>query len=164
MESQSTWVFGIRKCCSFCFCCSRNREVAYPTPQQTRTNEELLLKLQHTIITLTATKNRRTNCHACPRFERIKRSVDTKVLILRFLFLFLLLYSAGQEDYDRLRPLSYPQTDVFLTCFSIISPSSFENVSAKWYPEISHRKSLSSFRTCQPTRVSFRFVSFTRKE
>ena len=46
--------------------------------------------------------------------------------------------TAGQEDYDRLRPLSYPQTDVFLICYSIISPSSFENVSAKWYPEISH--------------------------
>ena len=29
--------------------------------------------------------------------------------------------TAGQEDYDRLRPLSYPQTDVFLACFSIIS-------------------------------------------
>uniref|UniRef100_A0A7S2RVX7 Uncharacterized protein n=1 Tax=Mucochytrium quahogii TaxID=96639 RepID=A0A7S2RVX7_9STRA len=46
--------------------------------------------------------------------------------------------TAGQEDYDRLRPLSYPQTDVFLICFSIISPSSFENVKSKWYPEISH--------------------------
>merc|ERR1712137_10792 len=32
--------------------------------------------------------------------------------------------TAGQEDYDRLRPLSYPQTDVFLACFSIISPAS----------------------------------------
>lgn len=46
--------------------------------------------------------------------------------------------TAGQEDYDRLRPLSYPQTDVFLMCFSIISPSSFENVSGKWYPEVHH--------------------------
>jgi Ras-related C3 botulinum toxin substrate 1 len=46
--------------------------------------------------------------------------------------------TAGQEDYDRLRPLSYPQTDVFLVCFSIISPQSFENVSSKWYPEIKH--------------------------
>jgi len=45
--------------------------------------------------------------------------------------------TAGQEDYDRLRPLSYPQTDVFLVCFSIISPSSFENVRTKWLPEIS---------------------------
>ena len=39
--------------------------------------------------------------------------------------------TAGQEDYDRLRPLSYPQTDVFLVCFSVISPSSFENVKEK---------------------------------
>ena len=46
--------------------------------------------------------------------------------------------TAGQEDYDRLRPLSYPQTDVFLVCFSIISPASFENVKAKWYPEVNH--------------------------
>lgn len=71
----------------------------------------------------------------------------------------------GQEDYDRLRPLSYPQTDVFLVCFSVVSPSSFENVrekvclvklhrfscshlglvsfiylfiSSQWVPEISH--------------------------
>ena len=46
--------------------------------------------------------------------------------------------TAGQEDYDRLRPLSYPQTDVFLICFSIISPPSFENVTAKWFPEVTH--------------------------
>lgn len=37
----------------------------------------------------------------------------------------------GQEDYDRLRPLSYPQTDVFLVCFSVVAPSSFENIKEK---------------------------------
>ncbi|VFV41847.1 cdc42_macfa ame: full=cell division control protein [Lynx pardinus] len=43
--------------------------------------------------------------------------------------------TAGQEDYDRLRPLSYPQTDVFLVCFSVVSPFSFGNVKEKWVPE-----------------------------
>ena len=44
--------------------------------------------------------------------------------------------TAGQEDYDRLRPLSYPGTDVFLMCYSVIDPKSFENVSKKWMPEL----------------------------
>jgi len=46
--------------------------------------------------------------------------------------------TAGQEDYDRLRPLSYPQTDIFLICFSVVSPASFENVRGKWHPEVQH--------------------------
>jgi len=46
--------------------------------------------------------------------------------------------TAGQEDYDRLRPLSYPSTDIFLVVFSIVNPTSFENVKSKWVPEIQH--------------------------
>jgi small GTP-binding protein len=46
--------------------------------------------------------------------------------------------TAGQEEYDRLRALCYPQTDVFLICFSVISPSSFENVKIRWHPELKH--------------------------
>jgi len=56
-------------------------------------------------------------------------SVTVLLLIFRIL---------GQEDYDRLRPLSYPQTDVFLVCFSVTSPASFENVKEKWFPEVHH--------------------------
>ena len=46
--------------------------------------------------------------------------------------------TAGQETYDRLRPISYPDTDVFLVCFSVMLHTSFENVKAKWVPEINH--------------------------
>lgn len=46
--------------------------------------------------------------------------------------------TAGQEEYDRLRTLSYPQTNVFIICFSISSPASCENVKHKWHPEVSH--------------------------
>ncbi|KAF9206172.1 GTP-binding protein Rho1, partial [Haplosporangium sp. Z 27] len=46
--------------------------------------------------------------------------------------------TAGQEDYDRLRPLSYPDSHVILICFSIDSPDSLENVKEKWYPEVQH--------------------------
>jgi small GTP-binding protein len=44
--------------------------------------------------------------------------------------------TAGQEDYARLRPLSYPHTDVFLVCFSLTSEVSLKNVSQKWVPEL----------------------------
>lgn len=46
--------------------------------------------------------------------------------------------TAGQEDYDRLRPLSYPDTHVILMCFSIDSPDSLENIPEKWTPEVRH--------------------------
>ena len=44
--------------------------------------------------------------------------------------------TAGQEDYARLRPLSYPSTDVFLICFSLTSRVSLNNIQHKWIPEL----------------------------
>jgi len=44
--------------------------------------------------------------------------------------------TAGQDAMNHMRPLSYPQTDVFLICFSIDNPDSFQNVKSKWWPEI----------------------------
>jgi len=46
--------------------------------------------------------------------------------------------TGGREDYDRLRPLSYPQTDCFLIAFSVVNETSFRNVRDKWIPEVTH--------------------------
>ena len=46
--------------------------------------------------------------------------------------------TAGQEDYDRLRPISYPDTDVLLVCFAVNDRDSLNNISAKWLPEVRH--------------------------
>ena len=52
--------------------------------------------------------------------------------------------TAGQEDYDRLRPLSYPDSHVILICFAVDSPDSLDNVQEK--VTISHRSRACSFR------------------
>ena len=39
--------------------------------------------------------------------------------------------TAGQEEYDRLRPLSYPESDVILIVFSIDFPTGLANVQDK---------------------------------
>lgn len=46
--------------------------------------------------------------------------------------------TAGRAEYDRLRPLCYNQVNVIIICFSIASPSSYENVKHKWHPEVKH--------------------------
>merc|ERR1719450_123898 len=46
--------------------------------------------------------------------------------------------TAGQEDYKSLRTLSYPNTDIFIICFSIVSPVSFDNIKVEWGPELDH--------------------------
>lgn len=43
--------------------------------------------------------------------------------------------TAGQEEYDRLRPLSYPETDLLFVCFAVDCPASLENVMDKVSPE-----------------------------
>ena len=50
----------------------------------------------------------------------------------------MLFDTAGQEDYDRLRPLSYDQVDIVIICYDVTSPTSFENVQIRWIPETKH--------------------------
>lgn len=46
--------------------------------------------------------------------------------------------TAGQEDYDRLRPLSYPDSDIILLCFAVDTPGSLEHVRLRWAAEVTH--------------------------
>ena len=45
---------------------------------------------------------------------------------------------AGLHDFDRLRPVFYPQTDVFLIAFAVDDKDTYEGVRLKWLPEIKH--------------------------
>ncbi|KAL9648570.1 hypothetical protein ABK040_012229 [Willaertia magna] len=76
------------------------------------------------------------------KMEYIPTVFDNYNMDVRFnedtAFLVGLWDTAGPEDYDRLRPLSYPGTDLFLLCFSIGSITSFDNVTNKWIPEVRH--------------------------
>uniref|UniRef100_A0A6B2LK58 Uncharacterized protein n=1 Tax=Arcella intermedia TaxID=1963864 RepID=A0A6B2LK58_9EUKA len=69
-----------------------------------------------------------------PNFERYGGNllVDGTVVNLS------ILDTADTEEFDRLRVKEYPDTDVFLCLFSVAHPPSFENVSARWHPELSH--------------------------
>lgn len=58
------------------------------------------------------------------------------VTIEEKLYTLALFDTAGQETFDQLRPVAYPQTDIFLVCFSVVYPSSLVNVQKLWIHEI----------------------------
>jgi len=44
--------------------------------------------------------------------------------------------TAGQDDFEAMRPMSYEGADIFLIFFAVDNPVSFQNVKHKWFPEI----------------------------
>lgn len=44
--------------------------------------------------------------------------------------------TAGGETYKKLRPLSYPQTDIFVIAFSLVNLITLQNILNIWLPEI----------------------------
>ncbi|KAI9598574.1 GTP-binding protein rho2 [Syncephalis fuscata] len=44
--------------------------------------------------------------------------------------------TAGQEEYERLRPMAYSHSNVILIAYAIDSPDSLDNVVSKWVDEV----------------------------
>ena len=61
-------------------------------------------------------------------------SGEVSVLVFGKPFILDLRHNAGQDE--NARRLGYPWTDVFLVCYSVVSPSSYDSVKEKWVPEI----------------------------
>ncbi|KAM6912408.1 rho-related GTP-binding protein RhoU-like [Xenentodon cancila] len=47
-----------------------------------------------------------------------------------------LIDTAGQDKFGHLRSLCYAHVDVFILCFSLVNPASFDNITSKWIPQI----------------------------
>ena len=76
-----------------------------------------------------------------PNYEYIPTIFDNYVarVMLNNKYVELNLWdTGGADDYDRLRPRSYPDTDVVLIAYSIGSRESFDSVKDKWVPEVRH--------------------------
>ena len=59
-------------------------------------------------------------------------NIDNKIIDLQ------IWDTAGQDDYERIRPIAYHETDVILLCFSVDNPGSLQNIKDKWLPEVRH--------------------------
>src|SRR5947209_7295631 len=76
-----------------------------------------------------------TRTHACyaesrPRTDRARTSAHNPVCVVQD--------TAGQEEYDHIRVVSYADSDVVLIVFAVTSPDSFANTKSKWYPEVAY--------------------------
>lgn len=85
-----------------------------------------------TCMLLSFTQNAFPQTYVATVFDNMEKmmAVDGKTVRLQ------LWDTAGQEEYDRLRNLCFPQSDLFLICYAVDSKASLKNVVDKWYPEI----------------------------
>lgn len=78
--------------------------------------------------------------------------------------------TAGQDTLDPLRELSYPDSDVFLLCFSVVKPETFGAIKSKWAPKFAKTKAAlilvgtqadlrSNLNVLNKSQVSFTFSS-----
>ena len=117
-----------------CTCAEDKREIA--TSALVFTHGRPLLCFQHADPTVTV-----NHCH----FTYITFKSLLELLFYNHqrlatnLFCRCVWDTAGQEEYDFLRPLSYPHTDVMVVCYSLMAPVSLRNVGMKWVSFCSDR-------------------------
>ena len=51
---------------------------------------------------------------------------------------FVIWDTAGQEEYERLRPLFYRDSDIILICYCVDNRESFDNIMDKWFPDLKY--------------------------
>lgn len=74
-----------------------------------------------------------------PRFNiKIKRYAYHFGIQLVRLSLYCFYLFTGQDEYNRLRVLSYPDTQVFCLCFSLVDRKTFDHVKTAWKLELDH--------------------------
>ena len=77
-----------------------------------------------------------------PGRERILPSVQdtffTNMTVDRESYVLTFWDTLCGADFQKFRPLEYEETDVFLVFFDISNPTSFQNVSTVWVPELKH--------------------------
>ena len=71
-------------------------------------------------------------------FDNYVTHIDQKIDGIRRKVKLSLWDTSGVEEYDRLRPLAYPNTDIFLIVGSVVSSWSFDNIEEKWIKEARH--------------------------
>lgn len=77
-----------------------------------------------------------TNCFPDGYVPTVLDKYTVDLPVGKDVYKLILFDTAGQEEYDRLRIMTYPNTDVVLICFSVVEPESLENVQSVWYPEV----------------------------
>lgn len=78
-----------------------------------------------------------TNSFPTEYIPTVFDNYETFVVIDKKTFKIGLWDTAGQDDYQRIRPLSYSDTDVLVLCFSVVSEMSFQNI-GKWKEELDY--------------------------
>mmetsp|Transcript_2135 Transcript_2135/g.3908 ORF Transcript_2135/g.3908 Transcript_2135/m.3908 type:complete len:205 (+) Transcript_2135:71-685(+) len=91
-------------------------------------------KVGKTFLLVSYTKK----CFPTESISTIFHSLSTKILVGQETYTINIWDTGGQDEVNRLRPLAYAMTDVFLIVFAVDNPASLESVRKKWAPELQH--------------------------